>query len=221
MTKASTIINVVIVDDHQIITDSLSMLFERLDGIEVMETFNDSRLVISSFKDQRPDVVITDYHMPVIDGIKLTGMIKSEFSDVNVILLSVNEDPSDIKQAYQAGASGYLLKKVSKEELEQAIREVHKGDLYYNQEVLKAILTEESKKRNAVVVQPEKLLSRLTKRETEIVKLLVQEFSSQEIASLLHISTGTVETHRHNILRKLDVKSTIGVVKFALKAGIV
>ena len=94
-------------------------------------------------------------------------------------------------------------------------------DRYYNQEVLKAILTEESQKKDTFVVNPGKILARLTPRETEIVKLLVKEFSSQEIATMLHISAGTVETHRHNILRKLDVKSTIGVVKFAIKTGLV
>jgi len=218
---ASNVIRIVIVDDHQIITDSLSLLFERIENIEVLNTYNDSREVVDSLKEFSPDIVITDFHMPHIDGIKLTGLIKSTYPDIDVIVLSVNEDPSDIKQAYHAGVSGYLLKKVSKEELEKAVREVYEGQLYYNQDTLKAILQDSSKNKELVYVEPNKALARLTSRETEIVKLLVQELSSQDIASALHISPGTVETHRHNILRKLDVKSTIGVVKFAIRAGIV
>ena len=221
MLSSPHIIKTVLVDDHQIITDSLAILLERIDGIEVVETFNDSRKVIDALGVLQPDIVITDYHMPYIDGINLTGKIKSSFPDMYVIVLSVNEDPKDIKQAYQAGASGYLLKKIGKEELSTAIREIYGGKLYYNQEVLKAILSEESKKRDTFIIKPNEVLARLTPRETEIVKLLVKEYSSQEIATMLHISTGTVETHRHNILRKLDVKSTIGVVKFAIEAGIV
>ena len=221
MNSSAPEISVSLVDDHQIITDSLSMLFDSIDGITVLSTHNDSRQVIDSFENMAPDIVITDYHMPHIDGIKLTGLIKSTYSNIQVIILSVNEDPNDIKQAYQAGASGYLLKKVSKEELEKAVRDIYAGSLYYNQEVLRAILKEESQKREEIIVEPDKVLAKLTARETEIVKLLVQEFSSQEIATMLHISSGTVETHRHNILRKLDVRSTIGVVKFAIKAGIV
>lgn len=221
MSTSSNNIKTVLVDDHQIITDSLALLLERIEGIEVVATFNDSRKVIDALKVLQPDIVITDYHMPYLDGINLTGKIKSSFPDIHVIVLSVNEDPQDIKQAYQAGASGYLLKKIGKEELSTAIREIYEGNLYYNQEVLKAILTEESKKKEAFIVKPEKILTRLTPRETEVVRLLVKEFSSQEIATMLHISIGTVETHRHNILRKLDVKSTIGVVKFAIKTGLV
>jgi len=209
------------VDDHQIITDSLSLLFERIKNTEVVQTYNDRCVVVESLKDLSPDIIITDFHMPHIDGIKLKGMIKSTYPEIDVIVLSVNEDPSDIKQAYHAGASGYLLKKVNKEELEKAVREVYEGNHYYNQETLKAILQEHTKKNEQLYVEPSKALARLTNRETEIVRLLVQEYSSQDIASALHINSGTAETYQHILLRKLDVKSTIGVVKLVIRAGLV
>ena len=216
--KPESKIKVVLVDDHQMIIDSLHLLFNMMEGIEVIATEHDSRKVMDLLKSSQVDVLVTDYRMPHIDGLKLTALVKTEFPDIKVLILSVNEDPKEIQNAFNAGASGYILKKASRKVLEDAVKSVAADKMYFGQHAMKAILTEESNfTSNESYI---KLASSLTKRELEIVQLLVDELSSSEIAKRLHISQGTVETHRHNILRKLNVNTTVGVIKFALKAGI-
>ncbi|MFT6808510.1 MAG: DNA-binding NarL/FixJ family response regulator [Saprospiraceae bacterium] len=134
-------------------------------------------------------------------------------------VLSVNEDSSDIKNAYYAGALGYILKKANRYELEKAVLSVAEGKKYFGQNAMSAMLSDNDDEENITVLKQK--VEKLTKKELEIIKLLSEELSSSEIGALLFISTGTVETHRHNILRKLEMKSTIGVVKFAMKAGII
>ena len=211
-------IRIIIVDDHQMISDSLKMLFGLTEDIDVIDTIHDSRKVLEVLKSKDIDVLVTDYRMPFLDGLQLTQMVKEVFPSLKVLILSVNEDTQDIQDAYRAGASGYVMKKASRKELNEAVRMVYQGELYYSKDAMKAMLNPTVNKGDEGNIKLQALS--LTKREIEIVKLLVEEMSSIEIAGTLHISPGTVETHRHNILRKHNVKTTIGVIKFAIKSGI-
>lgn len=212
-------IKVMLVDDHQMIIDSLHLLFNLIEGVEVVGTEHDSRNVIGILEKQAIDVLITDYRMPHLDGLQLTRMVKEKHPEIKVLLLSVNEDAKDIQNAFHAGASGYVLKKASRKVLEEAVKDVAMGKMYYGQDAMKAMLSKNTDK-ELTDSSIQTKLSSLTKRELEIIRLLVDENSSTEIGEQLNISSGTVETHRHNILRKLDAKSTIGVIKFAMKAGL-
>ena len=211
-------IRIIIVDDHQMISDSLKMLFGLTEDIDVIDTIHDSRKVLEVLKSKDIDVLVTDYRMPFLDGLQLTQMVKEVFPSLKVLILSVNEDTQDIQDAYRAGASGYVMKKASRKELNEAVRMVYQGELYYSKDAMKAMLNPTVNKGDEGNIKLQALS--LTKREIEIVKLLVEEMSSIEIAGTLHISPGTVETPRHNILRKHNVKTTIGVIKFAIKSGI-
>ncbi len=217
---AADIIKIMLVDDHKMIIDSLQLLFKLMDGIEVIHTIHDSRNVINALDQEMVDIVITDYRMPHLDGLQLTRLVKESFPSIKILLLTINEDSKDIQDAYHAGASGYIMKKATRKDLEEAVKTVAKGKLYFGQDALQAILAKKGEIQNTSIGIQTKLNS-LTKRELEIVKLLADELSSTEVGAKLNISRGTVETHRHNILRKLSVKSTIGVIKFAIKAGIV
>jgi len=208
-------IKILLVDDHQIILDSLQLLFEMMEGVEVVETLNDSRKVVDALRDQPVDVLVTDLTMPCLDGIQLAFRVKETFPDMKILMLTVNDQPDRIQDAFKAGISGYVMKKAGREELEKAIKTIAAGQLHFSQEVMKTILTG-----TEIDTQAEKL-KQLTKREIEIIRLIVQEYSSAEIAEKLFISLGTVETHRHNIFKKLEVKNAIGVVKFALKYDLV
>lgn len=208
-------IRVLLVDDHQIILDSLELLFDLMEGIEVIQTINDSRKVLEVLDQLEVDVLITDLTMPYISGIELSFQVKEKFPDMKILMLTVNDQGDRIQDAFKAGISGYVMKKADRKELEEAIRTVAAGQLHFSQEVMKSLLTA-----NPDADQADKL-KHLTKREIEIIKLIVQEHSSSEIAEKLFISLGTVETHRHNIFKKLDVKNSIGLVKFALKYKLV
>jgi len=208
-------IRVLLVDDHPIILDSLHLLFDLMEDIEVVGTLSDSRKVLDFLGETPIDVLITDLTMPYVDGIQLSFQVKARFPGLKILMLTVNDSPDRIQDAFKAGIAGYVMKKAGRAELEQAIRTIAGGQLHFSQEVMKTLLFagEEYGQTDRV--------KQLTKRELEIVRLIVQEYSSAEIAEKLFISLGTVETHRHNIFKKLHVKNSIGVVKFALKYNLV
>ncbi|HRV85542.1 MAG TPA: response regulator transcription factor [Saprospiraceae bacterium] len=212
-------IRIALVDDHQIILDSLSLLFNMIEGVEVVATFNDPRQVVESLKKELPDILITDFSMPYMNGVQLTLQLKEAYPDLKIIMLTVADQGEAVQDAYRAGVSGYVMKKADRKELELAVKMVAGGQMYFNQEVMKSLLTQPSTHHQDL--HAEEKLSQLTKRELEIIQLIAQEMSSVEIAEKLFISVGTVETHRHNIMRKLDVKNVIGVIKFAIKYGLV
>jgi len=208
-------IKVLIVDDHRIILDSLSLLIGLMENIEVVGTLNDSREVISFLHDNDTDVLMTDLNMPYINGIELSQKVRATFSEVNIIMLTVNDNPSFISDAYKMGIQGYVMKKAKRDELELAIRTVANGESYYGQEVLKALLVDNGREKT------NEKLKLLTKRELEIIQLISQEKSSAVIAKELHISAGTVEVHRSKIFKKLGVRNVVGVIKFAMKYNLI
>jgi len=212
-------IRVLLVDDHQIILDSLSLLFNLIDQVEVVGAYNDPRDVPEALAKEKVEIVITDFSMPYMNGVQLTLQIKELYPDVKVIMLTVADQGDAIQDAYRAGISGYVMKKADRQELELAVKTVARGQMYFNEEVMKSMLTQ-APSHHLDLMEGEKL-SQLTKRELEIIRLLALEHSTAEIAEKLFISVGTVETHRHNIMRKLDAKNVIGVIKFALKYDLV
>ncbi len=211
----SSTIRVLIVDDHQIILDSLELLFDLMEDVQVVGTLNDSRKVLDFLSSNEVDILITDLTMPYMNGTQLSFKVKEAFPDLKILMLTVNDQPDGIQDAFKAGISGYVMKKAGREELEIAIRTIASGQLHFSQEVMKTLLTSQGTDDHA------ERIKHLTKREIEIIKLIVQEYSSAQIAEKLFISLGTVETHRHNIFKKLDVKNSIGVVKYALKYNLV
>ncbi len=208
---------IILVDDHRLIIDSLSALFDTMQGVEVVGVFDDSRLVIPFLQKNQVDVLITDLTMPFMDGIALTARVKEAFPDLKILMLTVNDTPDLIRDAFLAGVAGYVVKKAGRQELERAIQTVAKGDLYYSQEVMATILAGQ----DAGKLNDKAILGSLTQRELEILRLLVAEKSSSQIASELYISLGTVENHRYNIFKKLGVSNVVGAVKFALKYKLV
>ena len=210
-------IRIALVDDHRIIIDSLSVLFDTMQGVEVVGTFDDSRQVLPFLRKNQIDVLVTDLTMPFLDGIALTVQVKQVFPSLKVLMLTVNDTPDLIRDAFLAGVAGYVIKKAGRKELERAIYSVAKGDLYYSQEVMATILAGQ----DAARMNDKAILSSLTQRELEILRLLVAEKSSSQIASELYISVGTVENHRYNLFKKLGVSNVVGAVKFALKYKLV
>ena len=208
-------IRIMLVDDHQIILDSLQLLFGLMDGIEVVKTCNDPREVMSLLETTEVDVLITDMNMPYMSGIELSFKVKEAYPDQKILVLTVIDQGERIQDAFKAGISGYVMKKASRAELETAVKTVASGQLHFGQEVMMSILAGNNEDDHS------DKLKHLTKRELEIIKLIAQELSSNEIAEKLFISSGTVETHRHNIFKKLGVKNSIGLVKFAIKYDLI
>jgi len=212
-------IRVLLTDDHEIILDSLALLLSRIEGVEVVGALHDSRQVVDYLQDHPVDVLLTDMDMPNLNGINLTLKVRQHCPQVKVLMLTVSEDADSIREAFRAGISGYVMKKAGKNELERALRTVARGEKYFSESVMTQLVALPVDMARPTDEAPAPL-SPLTDREIEIIRLVAQELSTNAIAQKLFISPGTVETHRHNILRKLGVKNLHWHLKYALRHGI-
>ena len=213
------ILRILIVDDHQLFLDGLKTLLGQLAGIEVVGTANNGELALEMLKNKPCEVVIMDINMPKIDGIEATRQIVSKYPHIKILIVSMNLELDIIKKAIQAGAVGYIPKNTGKEELKNALYHLMEGEPYFSKQVSME-LAREYMPQNKSEKGERELHPHLTTREKEIIKLFAAEFTPAEISEKLFISTQTVETHRKNILKKLGLKNTISLVKYAIKHGL-
>lgn len=211
---------ILIADDHEIFLDSLTMLVDTFLDVEVVGNCKNATEVLDFLQNTSIDLLITDYNMPLMTGIELTYQLRQKHPEVKVLMLSVSEEAEMIREAFLAGVWGYMMKRAGKVELKKAIESILNGQRYFSEsvvfELMRLGLTDNLPKSEIATE-----IKQLSEREIEIIVLLAKELSSQEIAEILFISPKTVETHRHNILRKLGVKNTVGIIKYALKNGLV
>jgi DNA-binding NarL/FixJ family response regulator len=213
--------NIFIADDHQFIIESLEYLINKIEGFWVTGTFNKGQTLLDTLlTDDEVDIILTDYQMPEMDGIELTYQIRQKYPKIKVILLTVSEEATTIEAAFKAGISGYVMKKAGKNEIEMALRMVASGKKFFSESVVSELINRDKSVAELAHEPIDQKLSQLSEREIEIIKMITHELSTNEIAEKLFISVGTVETHRHNIFKKLGIKNSIGLVKFALKNGL-
>lgn len=211
-------VKVAIADDHHILLDGLHALLRMQQNLEVVGTYNNGKLLLDAIEETKPDVVLADINMPVMDGRELTQKIKEQYPGIYVIALSMHDDGGHIMEMIEAGVSGYLLKNANDRELLDAIQTVMNGRMYFSPEVsdkIAAIVTQQQRKKE----EPEE--PRLTDREMEILKLIAKEYSNAAIAEALFISERTVETHRKNMMRKTNNKTVVGLLKFAMEKNLI
>ncbi|HMP91530.1 MAG TPA: response regulator transcription factor [Phnomibacter sp.] len=206
-------ITIVICDDHAIILDSLAMLIGTMPHMEVVATCTRPQEIPTLLAAHQPQVLITDLTMPGMSGIELTLEVRKTNKQIAILMLTVEEDHTQVREGFNAGINGYVLKKANRQELEKAIRTVAGGEKFYSSQILQELLSGKTAPEDETTELP----TSLTEREIDIVRMLAKEFSTNEIARLMYLSPGTVKTHRHNIMRKLQVKNSIGIIKYALK----
>jgi len=160
-------------------------------------------------------LLLTDISMPLLSGTELCKMVKSQFPHIQVLILSMYDNPAAVKEAVFAEADGYILKNAGRGELLKALNKIVDGGTYFAQDIVPIIYRQYNKQK----LQDEQL-SQLSVREKEVLSLIVKELTSEEIAAKLCISKKTVDNHRANILEKTNSRSTVGLVKFAIKAGL-
>ncbi len=205
-------INLLIADDHQVVIDGLRSLLSLEADFNVVGEALNGKMVLEGLKDQKVDVVLLDINMPVMDGIETAKLMREHYPDVKILILTMYNKPEFIRNILEAGASGYVLKNAGKEELIDAIRKVEKGEDYFSLSVTKTMM--ESFKSGSDSNKVE-----LTKRERGVLTLIAEGDKTSEIAEKLLISTHTVDTHRYNLLSKLNIKNTAGLVRYAIKNG--
>ncbi len=219
----NNIITVLIVDDHKIIRDGIKSLLEDVPNIKIIGEASNGVEAIEFFKNQFAEVVIMDIRMPEMSGIETTKYLTENYPNVKILALTMHDEEAFISKMLQAGASGYLLKNVGKEEFVTAIQKIFKGENYFSLEVATKMMTKfmPNKNNDDIDINKDNDNSQLTKREIEVIKLIAEGLTSQDIADKLFISPRTVDTHRRNLLQKLNVKNTAELIKYAIKHNIV
>jgi two-component system, NarL family, nitrate/nitrite response regulator NarL len=204
---------VFLADDHLIYLESMSLLLGVIEGVELVGTAGNGEEVLRKIKDSEAEILVCDYIMPQMDGVELTFKLRELMPDLKVLMLTSREDVEGIKAAIQAGVKGFILKKISKNELKTALNAIHEGFSYFSQEILQILA--QTTTDNTIVDVSE--IKSLTPREIDIIKLIAQEMTGTTIAEKLNLSSHTVATHRKNIFHKLGVNSTYALIKYAIE----
>jgi DNA-binding NarL/FixJ family response regulator len=208
---------ILLVDDHQIILDGIRLMLEEEDGMEICAATADPQQALELARSLSPDIIIADISMPGLSGIALTEQIRKEGNPAKIIVLSMYATEDYICSMVKAGANAYLTKQgTTKSELLGAIGAVLRGETYFSPEVQKVVMQaymSQAAKGSQASIKP----ASLTNREREILKLYADGYSNQEIADRLYISTKTVDAHKNNIMQKFSFRSTVDMVKFAIR----
>jgi DNA-binding NarL/FixJ family response regulator len=194
----------------------MQLLLASVAGMQVMGTENDSRRVADRLAQTPVDVLLCDLHMPHLSGIELTLYLRRSHPEVKILLLTMAEDAPTIREAVRVGVAGYILKSACRVELEKAVTTVMAGQRYFSPAVMDQLTCLDEIANGACAS-----LTVLTEREVDVLRLIADENPTHLIADKLFISIPTVETHRRHLMQKLGVKSVVGMVKFAMKHGLV
>jgi two-component system response regulator NreC len=197
-------ITLAIAEDHQALIDGMKLFLKNEEDIQIVGEANDGEALIELVRVKKPNIVITDIRMPKCDGISATKTIKEEFPSIKVIAFSMFDQSEAIEQMKKAGASGYIMKNASLQKVLEAIRTVDKQGQYFDN----AILTVDDFTKEVIL---------LSTREKDILRLIGEGHSSQEIADLLSIGKATVDTHRKNIIKKINVQGKTDLIRFAIE----
>src|SRR3982751_1091865 len=207
-------VRVLIVDDHAVVRAGLKLLRAREDDIEPVGEASTGREAVFQARTLKPDVILMDVVMPDQSGLDVVPTLLHERPETKVLVLSMQDDPQYVRQAFAAGASGYVLKEAADTEVVSAIREVARGGRYVHPELGARLVAAETEERKRADEDP------LSEREREVLRMLALGHTNQEIAKQLYISVRTAETHRAHIMQKLRLESRAELVRYALEQGL-
>lgn len=210
-------IRILLADDHTLVRAGVRALLEELPDVTVAAEAADGHQTLAFVKAHRPDVVFMDVAMSGLNGLETTARLTKEFPDVRVIILSMHANEEYIWQALRAGASGYLLKSASTAELELALKAVSNGETYLDPAIARRVIAGYA----SGAAQQKSPIEQLSPRQREILQLIAEGRSTKEIAFLLNLSTKTVETHRAQLMERLDIHDVPGLVRYAIRQGLV
>jgi DNA-binding NarL/FixJ family response regulator len=212
-------IKIVLADDHKILREGICSLVKGFPDMEVIGEAADGRTVLKLVKDLSPDIVIMDISMPDLNGIDATRRITAEHPKVKVIALSMHYDKQFVSEIFKAGASGYLLKDCAFDELEHAIRVVIENKTYINPQIA-SLVVESLVNQPSAINNGSQSYSLLTEREREVLQMISEGNSTKQIASKLNVSAKTIESHRRQVMGKLNIRNVAELTKFAIREGI-
>jgi DNA-binding NarL/FixJ family response regulator len=212
-------IRVIVADDHHLVRQGIRALLEKEDGIEVVGEAADGQEAVELVERLAPDVLVMDVAMPRMSGNQAVGRVRALGAATQVVILSMYSDETLVRQALRNGARGYLLKRSVREELLLAIRAASRGEIYLSPAISRSIVADLlTLQTDADALSP---FERLTPREREVLQLIAEGHTNNAIAQVLQVSVKTVEKHRANLMSKLDVHDLAGLIRVAIKGGLI
>jgi DNA-binding NarL/FixJ family response regulator len=208
-------INVLLLDDHAVVRDGLQALLATQSDIRVIGSFGDSGRAVAFAAETPPDVAVLDIAMPGLDGVEAARRIHDLCPDTHILMLSMHASPEHVYQALRAGASGYVLKESAGGEVVAAVRAVHAGRRYLSEKLSPRALEDYIRERGT-----DHPLERLSRRELQVLKLIVEGNTSSEVGALLGLSPKSIDTYRSRMMNKLDIEDLASLVKFAIRHGV-
>ncbi len=212
-------IRVLLAEDHTIVRKGIRSLLDDEPSIEVVGEAANGREAVAQASALKPDIVVMDHTMPLLNGLEATRQLRKALPDVRVLILTMHTNEEYVFQFLQAGAAGYLVKQTAPTDLITAIRTIYAGDSFLSPKISKAVIDEYV--RSSKASGRASLENVLTEREREVLQLVAEGLSNQEIAGQLHISAKTVGVHRLNLMQKLDLHNLADLTKYAIRAGII
>lgn len=209
-------IKIIITEDHSMVREGIKLMLNTLENIEIVGDFpNGKELIDFLEKDNNVDIILMDLSMPIMNGIETTKIIKEKYKKIKIIAITMHDEQSFIIDMYKSGADGYVLKESGSEDLLKAIETVSQGKSYYTNDVSIKLINSLANN----LIEPQKQL--ISSRESEIIRLVSRGLKNKQIAEKLCLSARTVESHRRNILNRLNLKNTAEMINYAIKEGIV
>ena len=208
---------VLLADDHALVRAGFRTLLESLPGVHVVADTDNGREALHLIEEYRPDIVFMDISMPELNGLEATARVATEFPSVRVVILSMHANEEYVLRALQAGAAGYLLKDADPVELELALTAVARGDTYLSPPVSRHVIDEYVRR----VTEGHSPLESLTPRQREVLQLIAEGSTTRQMAQMMGVSAKTIETHRTQLMERLDIHDIAGLVRFAIRTGLV
>jgi DNA-binding NarL/FixJ family response regulator len=212
-------IRVILADDHNLVRQGICALLEKADDIDIVAQAENGQEAVDLSRNLDPDVLIMDINMPRLNGIQAAEQIKALGLNTRVVILSMHSDKTLVRQALRNGARGYLLKRSVMEELLLAVRAAYSGELYLSPAISDTVLTDYLA--GQVELEGEDVFDQLSAREREVLQLIAEGYTNKAIAQAMNISIKTVEKHRANLMVKLNVQDLAGLIRIAIKQGLI
>jgi len=212
-------LRLLIVDDHKIFRDGLKLLLAQFPFVGALEEASNGREFLDQLETSLPDIVLMDINMPVMGGIEATKEALKRYPELKIIVLTTFHDEDYVEQMMMAGVEGYMLKRSTPEEFEEALLKVDQGGNYFSDEIIRTVSRNLQRIRN----EAERIstLPSFTRREQEVLELICQGFNNDQIADLIHVSSKTIEKHKSNLFQKTNSSNTVNLIIYAFKNELV
>ena len=210
-------IKIILADDHRIVREGIRSLLEKCEDLEVIAEAENGREAVQMAKELKPDVILMDIAMPLLNGLEATLQIKRDCPEIKVLALTIHEDEEYIRQMLASGAMGYITKYAATDELVQAVQTVYKGEMVLSPAITRLVVEDYLRWADVEQENPDKL----TPREREVLQLIAEGHKNKEISDILKISIKTVKAHRNNLMQKLDLHSQGELIRYAIQKKII